>query len=313
MKLVSYKLKNKPGAFRIGYVEDGKVIDLQEGYCKLLISKNDADAVSTIDYLLPSDPVAFYSLGKIAINRAKESYAYVSKHRDDSVMFTEAEVSFGTPISNPSKIICVGKNYAEHAQELKSDVPDLPVLFAKFSNALIGPEDNIEKSRLTEKLDYEAELALVIGKEASQVKREDALDYIAGYTIGNDISARDMQKRTPQWLQGKTHDRSTPIGPWVVTADEVGNPQDLSIRSFVNGEKRQESHTSHMIFNVPFLIEFISSFVTLKPGDIILTGTPEGVGLGMNPPQFLSDGDVVAVEIEKIGKLENTVVDENGK
>lgn len=310
MKLVSYKFKGKPGGFRIGCVMDKKVIDLQESYRLLLNANQDKDSVHSIEHLLPADPTAFYSLGISAIDRAKEACDYMRNHADDSVMFDLAEISFGTPIPVPSKIICVGKNYAEHAAEMQSEIPEFPVLFAKFNNALIGPEDAIEKSSLTNKLDYEAELAVVIGKEASHVSKEKALDYIAGYSIGNDISARDLQKRTAQWLQGKTLDRSTPVGPWLVTAEEVEDPSNLSIHTFVNGEKRQNSNTSHLIFDVPFLIAFISSLITLKPGDIILTGTPDGVGFAMNPPQFLKDGDIITVEIEKIGKLENKVMEQ---
>src|SRR5699024_8511347 len=167
----------------------------------------------------------------------------------------------------------------------------------------------IEKPTLTHKLDYEAELAIVIGKEAFNVCKEEVYDYIAGYTIANDISARDLQKRTPQWLQGKPLDRSTPIGPWIVTSDDIVDPCNLSIRSFVNGEKRQDSNTRHFIFDIPNLIEFISHLITLDPGDIILTGTPDGVGVAMQPPQFLQDGDIISLEVEGIGKLENKIME----
>ncbi len=165
----------------------------------------------------------------------------------EDIGYSREEVRLLTPVPEPSKIICIGKNYADHAAEMKSDVPEYPVLFAKFANSLIGPEDVIEKSPKTSQLDYEVELTAVIGKEASRVKRENALKYIAGYTIGNDISARDLQTRTPEWLQGKTLDRSTPVGPWIVTADEVGDPGDLTIQSQVNGNVRQSSSTSKLI------------------------------------------------------------------
>lgn len=307
MKLVSYTFIDKPGDSRIGCIINKNVIDIQESYRLLLISNQDKDSVNSIDHLLPADPKLFFSMGVSAIDKAKLACDYAVNHAGKGVMIDKAEVHLETPIPAPSKIICVGKNYADHVAEMKGNIPEFPVLFAKFNNALIGPEDAIEKSAYTNKLDYEGELAVVIGKEASHVSKDEALQYIAGYSIGNDVSARDLQKRTPQWLQGKTLDRSTPVGPWMVTADEIGNPSHLSIRSFVNGEKRQDSNTSHLIFDVPFLIEFISSLITLKPGDIILTGTPDGVGFAMNPPQFLCDGDVVKVEIEKVGVLENIV------
>src|SRR5699024_5483285 len=179
---------------------------------------------------------------------------------------------------------------------------------SKFPNALIGPEDNIHKSKQTDKLDYEVELTIVIGKEASQVKQEDAYDYIAGYTIGNDTTARDIQKRTLQWLQGKTMDHTSPFGPWVVLKEDIPAPDQLEVRTFVNDELRQQSNTNKLIFDIPFLIEFISGLITLQPGDMIMTGTPEGVGAGMNPPTFLEDGDIVRLEIDQIGSLVNTVV-----
>ncbi|MBP1949230.1 acylpyruvate hydrolase [Virgibacillus litoralis] len=308
MKLVSYKLKGKPGSFRVGFMLGEKVIDLQEAYCQLLLSRQETDLSNRIENVLPSDPTHFFAAGNQVIDNAKEAYIYAKTNSTEGFSLNQEEILLSTPIPVPAKIICVGKNYAEHAVEMQSDVPEFPVLFAKFSNALIGPEDVIEKRNVTQKLDYEAELTVVIGKEASQVKKEDALDYIAGYTIGNDISARDLQKRTPQWLQGKTLDKSTPVGPWIVTADEVGDPGNLSIRSTVNGEERQSSNTNKLIFDIPFLIEFISNLITLKPGDIILTGTPNGVGMAMDPPRFLKDGDVVQIEVEKIGKLKNKVM-----
>ncbi|SEP65243.1 acylpyruvate hydrolase [Virgibacillus subterraneus] len=308
MKLVSYKIKERPSSFRVGFMLDEKVIDLQEAYRQLLLSKQETDLSNDLEKLLPVDPKHFFAAGNQLIDKAKEAYTYAKTNSTEGFSLNQEEILLSTPIPAPTKIICVGKNYAEHAVEMQSDVPVFPVLFAKFSNALIGPEDVIEKRDVTQKLDYEAELTVVIGKEASQVKKEDALDYIAGYTIGNDISARDLQKRTPQWLQGKTLDKSTPVGPWIVTADEVGNPGNLSIRSTVNGEERQSSNTNKLIFDIPFLIEFISNLVTLKPGDIILTGTPNGVGVAMDPPQFLKDGDVVQIEVEKIGQLKNTVM-----
>ncbi|MGP4106392.1 fumarylacetoacetate hydrolase family protein [Virgibacillus sp. L01] len=309
MRLVSYKLKGKPSALRVGFMLDEKVIDLQEAYRQVLLSRQDKDLSNAIENVLPSDPTHFFAAGNRTIDKAKEAYTYAQKNSTEGFSLLYEEVLLSTPIPAPAKIICVGKNYAEHAVEMQSDVPEFPVLFAKFSNALIGPEDTIEKRDVTEKLDYEAELTVVIGKEASQVKKEDALDYIAGYTIGNDISARDLQKRTPQWLQGKTLDKSTPVGPWVVTADEVGDPGNLSIRSTVNGEERQSSNTNKFIFNIPYLIEFISNLVTLEPGDIILTGTPNGVGVAMDPPQFLKDGDVVQIEVEKVGQLKNKITE----
>ncbi|MBP2078084.1 fumarylacetoacetate hydrolase family protein [Oceanobacillus polygoni] len=307
MKLISYKRKGSDIGWRISSLDENTVIDLQDAYRNLLISKGEKENVA-MESVFPADPNQFYSIGNGIINKAKEALDYALSHTNGKTVLQREAVILGPPVPNPSKIICVGRNYAEHVAEMKGDLPENPVLFAKFTNALIGPEDTIEKSAATEKLDYEVELTIVIGKEASKVSQEDALDYIAGYTIGNDTSARDLQKRTPQWLQGKSLDRTTPIGPWVVPADEIGDPSNLTIKSYVNGEERQASHTSNLIFTIPFLIEFISNLITLKPGDIIMTGTPDGVGFAMDPPQFLRDGDVVTLEIEKIGRMENKVV-----
>lgn len=308
MKLISYQEKNSGKAWRIGALQEETVIDLQDAYRKVLISKSEKDNVTTIESIFPADPTLFFKAGEQTLIQAKSAYVYALQHLNEVQTFERANVIVGTPIPNPGKIICVGRNYAEHAAEMQGDIPDFPVLFAKFTNALIGPDDKIEKTSFTEKLDYEVELVLIIGKEATRVKEEEALDYIAGYSIGNDTSARDLQKRTLQWLQGKTLDRSTPIGPWVIPADEIEDPSNLSIKSYVNGEERQASNTSKLIFKIPFLIEFISNIMTLEPGDIIMTGTPDGVGTAMNPPQYLQSGDIVTLEIEKIGSMENEVI-----
>lgn len=308
MKLLSFKQKGKQSEFRIGTMIDQQVVDLQLGYKLVLLANKETD-IQPVEELLPADPGTFFALGDPVIERAKETYTYIKGNPNNyDFIYDRGDVTLGVPVPTPEKIICVGRNYADHATEMNSELPDYPVLFAKFATALIGPEDQIEKSPKTNELDYEVELTIVIGKEASHVKQADAYNYIAGYTVGNDITARDLQKRTPQWLQGKSIDNSTPIGPWVVTADEVKDPANLSIRSYVNGEMRQESNTSKFIFDIPHLIEFISHLITLKPGDIILTGTPDGVGVAMDPPKLLSEGDIVISEIDGIGKLENEVI-----
>lgn len=309
MKLISYTEKSKEKAWRIGCLHEETIIDLQDAYQKLLSSKAEKNNASAIESIFPADPTLFFKAGKQLLDEANAAYTFALQHIHKVKTFSRSNVKLGTPIPDPGKIICVGRNYKEHAEEMKGKIPEYPVLFAKFSNALIGPEDAIEKTRFTEKLDYEVELVVIIGKEASCVRQEDALDYIAGYTIGNDTSARDLQKRTLQWLQGKTLDRSTPIGPWVISADQIGDPASLSVKSYVNGEERQASTTDKLIFSIPFLVSFISNIMTLEPGDIIMTGTPEGVGTAMTPPQYLQPGDVVGLEIENIGCMENKVIE----
>jgi len=303
MKLVSYKVNKHDNKFRVGFILNHKVFDVQQSY-RLLLNHQQKSQKD-----LPSDPNVFFSYGFEAIKKAQDAYRYVVQSNELCHSLNQEDVILGPPNPHPEKIICVGLNYADHIQEMNSEVQEYPVLFSKFNNSLIGPEDPIEKNPLTNKLDYEVELVVVIGKEASKVKQVNAYEYIAGYTIGNDISARDLQKRTPQWLQGKSLDRSTPIGPWIVTTDEISNPENINVRSFVNGELRQQSNTSHFIFNIPFLIEFISHLITLKPGDLIFTGTPDGVGMGMNPQQFLKSGDIVTLEVDGIGVLENQVIE----
>ena len=207
----------------------------------------------------------------------------------------------------PSKILAIGRNYAEHARELNNEVPTEPLVFAVMPSALIGDGDVIEwESALTRQVDWEGELAVIIGASARKVSPADALDYVFGYTIANDVSARDLQTRDKQWTRAKGLDTFCPLGPCVVTRDEIPDPQDLRIVTTVNGERKQDGSTADMIFNVRFLIAHLSRAFTLNPGDIILTGTPSGVGKAMNPPEFLGEGSVVSIAIEGIGKLTNS-------
>ncbi len=220
------------------------------------------------------------------------------------------------PIPRPEKnLFCVGRNYAEHiaegerAQKTKIGVTEVPIFFTKPRTAVIGPGATIPYwPNLSTQIDYEVELAVVIGKPGINIPKERAWDHVFGYTIMNDISARDLQRRHGgQYFKGKGLDGSGPLGPWIVTADEVPSPQAIGLRTFVNGEKRQDSTTAQMIFDIPTLIASLSEGLTLEPGDILATGTPSGVGYAMDPPQFLKDGDVVACEIDGIGRLENPV------
>ncbi len=215
---------------------------------------------------------------------------------------------FAPPIGRPGKIIAVGLNYGDHIRETGATPPERPILFAKFPSAMTGPYDEVVVDPgLTEQGDSEVELGVVIGTESRRVPAAQALDHVFGYLVANDVSARDWQKLDGQLSRSKSMDTFLPIGPWVTTADEVTDPNDLAIRSTVNGEQRQDSTTAEMIFTVAELIEFCSRTMTLEPGDIILTGTPHGVGYAMDPPRFLASGDVVRCEIEGLGYIENTV------
>jgi acylpyruvate hydrolase len=209
-------------------------------------------------------------------------------------------------VPQPGKIVCVGLNYAAHIEETKREQSDYPVLFTKFATTLTGPFDPIPLPPESAAIDYEGELVVVIGERARRVPRERARDHVAGYSIANDVSMRDYQYKTHQWLQGKAWDASTPVGPDLVTLDEAADP--LSLRTFVNGEKVQDASTELLIFDVATLVSVISQFATLEPGDLILTGTPGGVGYRREPQLLLSDGDVVAVEVDGVGRIENRCV-----
>lgn len=222
----------------------------------------------------------------------------------------EGDYRFESAVGKPEKIICLGHNYRSHVKELKEALPEYPILFSKFNNSLAGHLEDIPIPTETRNVDYEGELGIVIGKTASNVTEEDALDYVFGYFVANDVSARDLQFRTQQWLLGKSCEKFLPNGPVIVTADEIPDPQNLNLRTMVNGEVRQNSNTSQMIFSCRETISYISRFMELKPGDIISTGTPEGVIVGMPEEKrvWLKSGDVVDVEIEKIGTLSNRFV-----
>jgi 2-keto-4-pentenoate hydratase/2-oxohepta-3-ene-1,7-dioic acid hydratase in catechol pathway len=223
----------------------------------------------------------------------------------DSLLY-EWQTRFGRP--EPAKIICVGLNYRDHAAEQGLAFPDEPILFAKFANTLCGPGDSIVLPPESSHVDAEAELTVVIGQRARRVSRDEALSIVAGYTCGNDVSARDLQKKDGQWLRGKGFDTFCPLGPTLVLQSKLGDGSGLTITQRLNGEVLQQSTTSQLIFDVPALVSFASTVFTLEPGDLILTGTPGGVGVFRDPPVALTPGDEVEVEIEGIGTLRNPIV-----
>ncbi len=219
-------------------------------------------------------------------------------------------VRFLPAVTHPEKVICVGRNYLAHIEQEHAEVPAAPCLFAKFPSSLTSHGAVVRPPRGVRQLDYEAELAVVIGKEARSIPEERALDYVFGYSIANDVSARDLQFLTPQWLSGKAPDDFCPLGPWLVTADEIPAPQRLYIRAWRNGQMVQDSNTARMIFPVSQLLAYISNLITLRPGDVILTGTPEGVEYGNEEPNWLKAGELVEVEVEGLGRLSNTIGEE---
>ncbi|NOV00965.1 fumarylacetoacetate hydrolase family protein [Paenibacillus planticolens] len=300
MKLVTI---NRAGEYHLGVKLPAFVVDIVEALKVFPEEDMPTDIMTVIGHADRYSPML-----ERYIKRVTECAEGVN-----TFLLDEAQVTFGPCVTHPGKIICVGLNYRKHAEETNAPIPHYPILFNKFSNTLAGHQAEIPlPSRVSNQVDYEAELVIVIGKQAKYVAKEQALDHVFGYCNVNDLSARDLQMRTHQWLLGKSCDKFSPLGPYLVTADEVGDPNQLDIKCTVNGEIRQHSHTSDMVFYCDEIVSYISQHMTLSPGDIILTGTPEGVVLGKPVDQrvYLKDGDVVTIEIEKLGALTNRMVDE---
>lgn len=221
----------------------------------------------------------------------------------------EGKPRLGPCVGGVSKILCIGLNYADHAAETGAEPPSEPIVFTKQLNALCGPNDDVELPRGSQALDWEVELAIVIGTRAKYVSEADAMKHVAGFAIMNDVSERDFQtKRQGQWTKGKSHDTFGPLGPWLVTGDELDDPHKLDMWLDVNGERRQTGNTRTLIFNLPHIVSYLSQFMTLMPGDVVSTGTPPGVGMGMKPPQYLKVGDVMTLSIAGLGEQRQTVV-----
>ncbi|OME86030.1 5-carboxymethyl-2-hydroxymuconate isomerase [Paenibacillus sp. FSL A5-0031] len=230
-----------------------------------------------------------------------------------AALYREEDITFGPCVTEPGKIICIGLNYRKHAHETNAPIPAYPILFNKFDNTVAAHGEDIPlPTKVTSQVDYEAELVIVIGKKTKYVEKGQALEHVFGYCCVNDLSARDLQMRTQQWLLGKSLDKFSPLGPYLVTADEIADPNNLSIGCTVNGEVRQQSNTSDMVFSCDEIVSYVSQHMTLSPGDIILTGTPEGVVLGYPEEKrvWLKAGDTVTIEIEKLGSLTNRFVEE---
>lgn len=315
MRLVTY---SERGRTSVGVLEDGWILDIPQAYTELLRQQGVADAAGRALAECPPDMVLL--VARDGLGRAREAVAFAREalardregalQRGLAVAADAPGVRLRAPLQRPGKIICLGLNYADHARETNSPIPQYPELFNKFANALIGPGEPIVLPRVSQQVDYEAELAVVIGKPGRYIDEQRALEHVAGYTVLNDVSMRDFQFRGRQWMQGKTFDRSTPLGPWIVTADEIPDPQTLDISCEVSGEVLQRSNTREMIFSVAAVVAYISQIMTLEPGDLIATGTPAGVGFAREPKRLLRPGDVVRVTIERIGTLENPVVAE---
>ncbi|MGH9621531.1 MAG: fumarylacetoacetate hydrolase family protein, partial [Bryobacteraceae bacterium] len=258
------------------------------------------------DSVIDLSPLGFESaLGFIESGAEGQKRAKAAMR--DTAPLRLKDVKLLAPIPRPRKLICVGLNYLDHARETGAEIPTVPTIFNKFATAVIGPGENIVLPRVSQAPDYEAEFAFVIGRGGRHIAKEDWRDHVFGYTIVNDVSARDFQRATSQWLMGKTFDTFAPTGPWIITADEIEDPHNLDVQIEINGEQLQNSNTRELIFKIPDLIPFLSSVFTLEPGDIVSTGTPSGVGFARKPPRFLRPGDDVVVKVSSIGELRNPV------
>jgi len=282
---------------------------VHEGQTRLgaLVAGPDGERVLDLNHLdprLPADMLAFLKGGEALHSLAVQAVANASPSEGLAL----SAVTLKAPIPAPGKIICIGQNYLAHAQEGGASAPPFPIIFAKYNNSVIAHGEAIVIPMAVEKPDYEGELAIVIGRRGRNIPEAEALDYVAGYMPLNDVSARDWQGRTSQWVIGKTPDTFCPMGPALITADEIPDVQNLSLRTVIGDEVLQEGHTSLMIFSVAHLIWDMSRVMTLEPGDVIATGTPAGIGAARTPPRWLRPGDVVRIEIEKIGVLENPVM-----
>ncbi len=262
----------------------------------------------------PANPLSWFDMDGPWFQKSREMYeklvrdadALVEAQEKDWLVRSEDAYWFA-PVPRPGKLICIGLNYRDHAAESNMAIPERPVVFSKFSTAVIAPGEPVLTPETSQQVDYEAELAVVIGRRAKNVSVSSGLDYVLGYTAFNDVSARDFQFADGQWQRGKSCDTFAPMGPTIVTADEIPDPHKLSIKLRLNGKTMQDSNTDQLIFGVPELIAFLSETITLEPGDVIATGTPPGVGFARKPPVFLKHGDQMEVEIEKIGTLNSVV------
>jgi 2-keto-4-pentenoate hydratase/2-oxohepta-3-ene-1,7-dioic acid hydratase in catechol pathway len=284
MKLATF---THSGATRIGVVVEDSIVDL---------------AAAASD--LPREMAAFLAAGPRALERA------ASAARNSANRIALASVKLEAPIARPPEFLAIGLNYADHVEESKMKRPEFPMFFNKQSSCVTGPDDPIHLPRASSALDYEGELGFVIGRRCRHVPRARAHEVIAGYVIVNDVSVRDWQRRSPTMTLGKSFDTHGPVGPWIVTPDEIGDPHKLDLRTFVNGEQRQHSNTKNLIFDCFAQVETLTTVFTLMPGTIVSTGTPGGVAAAMNPPKWLKVGDTIRIEIEKIGRLENRVIEE---
>ena len=299
MKLVRYSTNGQSP--RVGLLQGDRIADVQSSLAASLSRRGVVRAQELAAALAPQSTRAFLEGGAAA----QDAVAAITEW----VTVPVNSVRLHAPIADPGKFICIGLNYSDHAAETNNPIPKEPPIFAKWNNAIIDPGEPILRPRGSKQLDWEVELGVVIGKPARYVSKEQALDYVWGYTIINDASARDFQFLTTQWMAGKIFETAAPVGPYIADRSEVRDPHALELKTFVNGKQVQNGNTKTFIFDVRYLVSYLSGLMTLMPGDLIATGTPPGVGLGMKPPVFMNPGDVVRMEITGLGVLENPIKD----
>ncbi len=312
MKLLMFSYGERESRF--GAILGEYVVDLNFACKSLLKQEGVVRSCEIADCIIPPDLVCFLQCGerskKILDEILKMPFTPTDKVDGKRFVFKEKEISLDVPVRNPEKIICFSHNYHDFVKETGVPIPPSPRMFSKYNNALCGPNDPILYPKMTKCLGYEAELAFVIGKTARNVEKEDALSFVAGYTIFNDVSASDLTSMDKQVLRGKTFDTFAPVGPYLVSADEVGDAGNLDLKLWVNDVLLQDSNTKELIYDIPTLISFLSQVFALKPGDLVATGTPGGLAKYRTPTTFMKDGDICTIKIDKLGTLSNKIVEE---
>jgi acylpyruvate hydrolase len=300
MKLVRFSTQGH-AVPRLGLLQGERIADLTASLTASLARRGVVRAAEIAAALVPSSTRQFLEGG----SASRDAVAGITEW----VTVDRASARLHAPIADPGKFICIGLNYSDHAAETNNPIPKEPPIFAKWNTSIIDPGEPILRPRGSKQLDWEVELGVVIGRTARYVSKEQALDYVAGYTIINDASARDFQFLTSQWMAGKIFETAAPVGPYIADREEIPDPHVLDLKTFVNGKQMQQGNTKTFIFDVRYVVSYLSGLMTLSPGDLIATGTPPGVGLGMKPPVFMNAGDVCRMEITGLGVLENPVKD----
>lgn len=314
MRLVTFAHR---GTRRVGVWDGERIIDVNRAYAALLQERGELRAHAVADAFVPADMIGILETGDRGLAAIQEAVGFVREGlgsgeqarglQRDGVVFAVGEVTLKAPLPRPGKLILLGLNYRDHAEETGQKIPEVPTLFSKYHNSVVGPGETILIPRATDQIDYEAEFAFVIGRRGHAIPQERALDYVAGYTIINDVSARDYQFVTSQWMVGKTFDTHCPMGPALVLKDEIPDPHNLDLKLTIGDEVLQKSNTHQLIFKIPETVAYVSQVMTLEPGDVISTGTPAGVGFTRKPPRWLRPGETVRIEIAGLGVLENPV------